>query len=133
MSTVPGLHAFCWLDLAATDATEARAFYAAAFGWDFVEQPANGGVFTRCRAGGRDVASLYALRRAERERGVPSHWTPYLCVADVDAAARRVADCGGRVLVRPFAVDGMARIALVADAVGALVGLWQGGAQSPSV
>lgn len=117
--------AFCWLDLAASNAAVARQFYAQAFGWSFVDQHANGGVFTRCRIGGRDVGSLYQLRRAQLDRGVPSHWTPYIRVSDVDSAAGQIAILGGRLVVAPFDVDATARIALIEDAVGALVGLWQ--------
>ena len=124
------IHGFCWVDLAATDAQDARRFYADAFDWTFEQQHANGGAFTRCRAAGQDIASMYQLGRAECERGVPSHWTPYLRVEQADAAVRRVAAHGGRLVVAPFDVDGVARIALVQDAVGALVGLWQPKAQS---
>jgi predicted enzyme related to lactoylglutathione lyase len=116
---------FCWLDLAASDAVAAKRFYAQAFGWTFVEQPANGGHFTRCRSHGRDVGSLYALSRRELEGGVPSHWTPYLRVQQVEASARAVGALGGRLVVAPFEVQGVARIALIEDAVGALVGLWE--------
>jgi predicted enzyme related to lactoylglutathione lyase len=121
--TPPG--AFCWLDLAASDAARAKRFYAQLFGWGFVEQDANGGSFTRCRVGGQDVGSLYQLKRAQLERGVPSHWTPYICVERIDVAARRVVTLGGRLVVAPFDVQGQARIALIEDAVGALVGLWE--------
>ena len=117
--------AFCWLDLAASDAELAKAFYSRAFGWTFRDQPALGGRFTRCQVAGRDVGSLYELRRAQIAHGVPSHWTPYIGVDHVDAALLRVAACGGRTLVMPFDVPGTARIALIEDAVGALVGLWQ--------
>lgn len=116
---------FCWLDLAASDAGQARAFYAQVFGWHFADQHANGGRFTRCRVGTQDVGSLYGLRPAQLAQGVPSHWTPYLRVEDTDATARRIAPAGGRIVVAPFDVQHTARIALVEDAVGALVGLWQ--------
>ena len=116
---------FCWLDLAAADTARAQQFYAAMFGWTFVEQQANGGRFIRCRAGGRDVASLYPLKPAQLERGVPSHWTPYIRVERVDEAVRRAVTAGGRLVVGAFDVEGMARIALIEDAVGALVGLWE--------
>jgi uncharacterized protein len=56
-------------------------------------------------------------------------------VDDINAATRRVLAAGGRVVVQPFDVDGMARIALVIDTVGALLGLWQpleGGKRGPS-
>lgn len=119
--------AFCWLDLAARDAGRARSFYAQAFGWTFRDQSALGGHFTRAQLGGHDVASLYQLKQAQIEHGVPSHWTPYVGVAQVEAAVQRVGACGGRVIVAPFDVPGVARIALIEDAVGALVGLWQHG------
>lgn len=117
--------AFCWLDLAARDAARAMAFYAQAFGWRFETRHANGGTFTLCRIGTRDVGSLYPLPRARPGDDTPSHWTPYLRVDDVDATARRVAALGGHVRVVPFDVDGIARIALIEDAVGATLGLWQ--------
>lgn len=120
---VPG--EFCWLDLAANDATLAKRFYANAFGWSFHERSANGGSFTLCQVGEHVIASLYPLRKAQLAQGVPSHWTPYVRVDDVDDTARRAAELAGRVVVAPFDVQGMARIALIEDAVGALVGLWQ--------
>jgi len=122
-SLSPG--AFCWVDLAASDADRAKTFYAQLAGWTYHDQRANGGRFTRCRRGGHDVASLYPLSPRERANGVPSHWTPYLRVASTDAAAARAAALGGRLVVAPFEVDHVARIALIEDAVGALVGLWQ--------
>ncbi|MES2959354.1 MAG: VOC family protein [Pseudomonadota bacterium] len=116
---------FCWLDLAARDDDAAMAFYSQVFGWRFATRHANGGRFTHCRVGGRDVASLYRLSEAHRKQGMPSHWTPYLRVDDVDALAPRIGPLGGRVLVAPFEVERSARIALIEDSVGAVVGLWQ--------
>jgi predicted enzyme related to lactoylglutathione lyase len=54
-----------------------------------------------------------------------SHWTPYVRVNDIEHAARRAAQIGGEVVVEPFLVSGVARIALILDAVGAVVGLWE--------
>jgi uncharacterized protein len=116
---------FCWLDLAATDADSAKNFYRKVFGWTSHEQLANGGSFTRLQLSDRDVGSIYQLRDAHRNHGVPSHWTPYVRVDDVKDTARRVTSCGGEVIIRPFALPGIARIALVLDSVGALVGLWE--------
>ena len=116
---------FCWVDLAATDADKAKVFYRQLFGWKSCEQAANGGSFSRFQFSGQDVGSLYQLNRTHLDRGVPSHWTPYVQVENVDAAAGRVASLGGEVIVRPFVVPGTARIALIVDSVGALVGLWE--------
>jgi predicted enzyme related to lactoylglutathione lyase len=116
---------FCWVDLAATDATRAASFYRNLFGWLPYEQLANGGRFTRLRLSDRDVGSLYQLRDSQRDRGAASHWTPYIRVDDVGIAAQRAAEFGGQVLVPPFAVSNIARIALITDSVGAHVGLWE--------
>ena len=113
---------FCWADLAATDASRAIGFYTDLFGWSAFEQPANGGTFVRLAHEGRDIGSLYQMRR---DAGAASHWTPYIRVDDVEAACARVAALGGSVAVAPFAVDGTARIALVIDPVGAPFGLWE--------
>ncbi|MGB8102955.1 MAG: hypothetical protein WCF47_01665 [Pseudolabrys sp.] len=40
-------------------------------------------------------------------------------------AVRQAALLGGTVVVHPFLVSGVARIALILDSVGALVGLWE--------
>jgi hypothetical protein len=120
---------FCWVDLAASDAGAARHYYEQLFGWRSREQQANGGVLTRLslddRGVERDVGSLYQIQRLHIEAGVPSHWTPYVQVADADEAVARARALGGKVMVQPFTVPGLARIAVVLDPVGAHVGLWQ--------
>ncbi|MBI3507118.1 MAG: VOC family protein [Proteobacteria bacterium] len=114
---------FCWLDLAAVDSGRARAFYRDVFGWSADERQANGGKYTNLRNSGRNVGSLYQLAPRHLAQQVPSHWTPYIRVDDVDATVRRAAAHGGSVIVQPFDMSGVARIALLTDAVGAQVGL----------
>jgi predicted enzyme related to lactoylglutathione lyase len=116
---------FCWVDLAATNSDSAKEFYAHLFGWTSHEQSANGGSFTRLRLFDSDVGSIYQLRHEHLDQGVLSHWTPYIQVDNVDDAARRATALGGNVIVRPFDVSGIARIALILDSVGAQVGLWE--------
>jgi predicted enzyme related to lactoylglutathione lyase len=116
---------FCWMDLAATDSARAIEFYTGLFGWSAQSQAANGGVFVRLGLEGGDVGSLYQMKQSMLESGAVSHWTPYVRVANVQAASQRAAALGGVVAVEPFAVDAMARIALIVDPVGAAVGLWE--------
>src|SRR5262245_43432777 len=110
---------FCWVDLAATDSESAEAFYGKLFGWTRRVETANGGIFTRLQLADRDVGSIYQLQRMHLENGVPSHWTPYVQVDDVAAAARRTRALGGEVLIRPLVIPGLARIAIIVDPVGA--------------
>jgi predicted enzyme related to lactoylglutathione lyase len=113
------------MDLAATDAARAIAFYTELFGWSARTQAANGGNFVRISHGDRDIGSLYQMKRSMLKSGAVSHWTPYVRVDDADAASRRAAALGGAVAVAPFAVDAMARIALIVDPVGGAFGLWE--------
>lgn len=125
MSNSPRPGSFIWHDLAAVDTAAASDFYRAVFGWSAMTEYANGGQFIRLQSEGHDVGSMYALSRREREHGVPSHWTSYVCVENIAAATRRVEAAHGVILVRPFEVEGVARIAVVADALGAVLGLWE--------
>ena len=117
---------FCWLDLAASDAASAKDFYGRLFGWQAREQRANGGQFTKLSLAGRDLGSLYQMRREHVDQHLPSRWTPYVRVSDIQDMTNRAVALGGALLVRPFVVEGVARIALIRDAVGAELGLWQG-------
>jgi uncharacterized protein len=116
---------FCWVDLAASDAPRAIDFYRGLFGWSAHLQRANGGCLTRLAHRGQEIGSVYQLGGGLREAGVASHWTAYVRVDDIDDASRRARALGGSVVVEPFAVEGLARIALVVDPVGAAFGLWE--------
>jgi len=116
---------FCWVDLAATDVPRAIGFYRELFGWAGRPQAANGGTFVRLEHDGHAFGSLYQLSRSACDAGVPSHWTPYVRVRDVEAACNQAIALGGTVAVAPFAVDGVASIALIVDPVGASFGIWQ--------
>lgn len=114
---------FFWFDLATTDAANAAAFYRGLFGWAPNVRAVSGGRIGQFMQADTVVASFYPLSRRHLEDGVPSHWTPYVAVPDVNRAARRAAELGGTVIVEPFDVPGIAEIALVQDATGALLGL----------
>jgi len=116
---------FCWVDLAAADPRGAADFYRGLFGWQVETQHANGGEFKRFTTGGETVASLYRLDTRQIAAGVPSHWTPYISVVDIDESVSRAETLGGRIVVRPFDVDDMARVSLISDSNGALLGLWE--------
>jgi predicted enzyme related to lactoylglutathione lyase len=123
---------FCWVDLAASDASAARGFYGDLFGWTAESKRLQGGVYSRFVLGNRGVASVYQLRERHLAHGVPSHWTPYVSVADARASAERAEALGGAVIVDPFEVAGVARIALIQDPIGASFGLWEEAAAEPN-
>lgn len=117
---------FCWVDLATTDQTAAKAFYGALFGWTTSDVPmGDGGTYTMLRLDGDDVAALSELDAARREQGIPPHWFHYVSVADADAATARAGELGGTVLSGPFDVGDSGRMAIIQDPSGAVLGLWQ--------
>jgi hypothetical protein len=117
--------AFCWVDLAATDVDRARGFYGRLFGWSSRRDSSGRDSFTCARISGESVASIYQLDRSGLARAMPSHWTPYIKVDDIDAVLSRAARLGGQLIVGPTDVSDAARAALIFDPVGAYVGLWQ--------
>src|SRR5262245_14988120 len=97
--------AFCWVDLAATDVNLARGFYGRLFCWSSRRNLSDPGSFTCARTSGENVASIYQLSRSGLTREIPSHWTPYIRVDDLDMTLGRVARMGGQVIVGPANVS----------------------------
>jgi uncharacterized protein len=116
---------FCWVDLATIDQEAAKLFYRRLLGWTAQDQRAGDGQISTFAHRDAPFASLYQLSRKQIEHGVPSHWTPYVSVPDVDAAASKVSGLGGQVVVPPQDIEGFARVSLISDPAGALIGLWQ--------
>lgn len=112
----------CWVELTTRDLEAARDFYGAVLGWAFNIGPAETGHYTTCTTRGRNVAALSGMPPAQ---DVPVAWTTYLATDDVDAAAARVVDAGGRVMLAPMDVMAFGRMAIAADPAGAAFGLWQ--------
>jgi predicted enzyme related to lactoylglutathione lyase len=114
----------CWAELGTRDAEGAKRFYRGVFGWELEDLPIGGGSFyTMARLQGCDAAALY---QTGREDGLlPARWRIHVSVPDVDAAARRACDRGARIAVAPSDVPGAGRFALLRDATGAHIGIWQ--------
>src|SRR5688500_1654713 len=88
---------FVWHDLMTTDVKGALAFYTELFGWKTREVEMGGaGPYTMIKAGDRDIGGIVRL---DPKHGVPTHWMAYCTVLDVDAAAKRAAELGGKVSV----------------------------------
>ena len=119
-------HRFVWADLATVDDIRAVRFYRQLFGWADVAHEIGGGTYRTLEHDGRSLASVYRLARDQVEMGVPSHWIPYVSTSDVAATAARVSQLGGRLVVPPQDFPGVARVCLIADPTGAILGLWQG-------
>jgi predicted enzyme related to lactoylglutathione lyase len=112
-----------WVDMGSPDLDGAKAFYGGLFGWECPAGPAEAGGYTVCLLGGRTVAGL----GPQMNPGAPPSWLTYVNVGDADAAAARVTDNGGTVFMAPMDVMTAGRMAVFADPLGAVMGLWQPG------
>lgn len=119
---------FCWVELGTSDAASAGTFYSQLLGWncDAVEM-GEMGTYTLLKLGTGNIAGLYALTDEQKQQGVPPHWLSYVLVEDADASANRATELGGRVVMGPFDVPNVGRMAMIEDPSGALFALFQSG------
>jgi predicted enzyme related to lactoylglutathione lyase len=114
---------FCWADLGTPDAAAAIRFYTTLFGWTAEDRPMGPDAsYTMLHADGRSVAALY---RQEAPQHGPPHWLSYISVASASYAAARAKALGGTLLMEPFDVLDVGRMAMVQDPAGAVVALWE--------
>jgi hypothetical protein len=112
--------AFAWNELMTTDVEKAKAFYATTLGWTIEEMKMPSGSYWIAKAGGTMVAGI--MSNSMMPPGTPSHWFAYIDVDNVDARVKAVAASGGKVVREPFDIPDVGRIAIVADATGAMIG-----------
>ena len=114
---------FGWFDLSSSDAAAARDFYSQLFGWqaEVVPDPSAGG-YGFFKYQGKEVAGV-----GPTQEGQPTHWTPYVLVADANATAAAIKEHGGTLFVEPLDVMGQGTMAVAQDPAGAVFGLWQPG------
>ena len=111
-----------WVDLAATDAGAARAYYEKLFGWkvEVNADPQYGG-YGMAKVDGKDVAGIGPKQDAQQ----PSVWQLYIGTDDAAATAKKVEAAGGKVVAPPFDVGDQGKMAVFQDPVGAYISVWQ--------
>jgi len=111
--------AFSWAELATSDLSAAKAFYAVVFGWDYNDIPlGDGQVYSMAQIGGKNAAALY-------QGDPPPHWNNYVTVESVDESAARAAELGATITAEPFDVMDVGRSAVFSDPAGARLYLWE--------
>jgi uncharacterized protein len=112
---------FFWYELMTSDQDAALAFYAAVVGWTPTDQPNPGADFryTILNVGDRGVGGVLQIGPEMQSGGARPGWLGYIHVDDADAAAKSVAEAGGRVLMEPRDIPDIGRFAMVADPGGA--------------
>jgi predicted enzyme related to lactoylglutathione lyase len=112
-----------WNEVVTPDFDKAAPFYAATLGMGTEQQqmPDGSGAYSMLTVGGRTVAGSMTPQVA----GVPPHWNVYFNVDDVDASVAKAKDLGAQEIHPAFDVEGIGRMAVLADPQGAAFNLLQ--------
>lgn len=117
---------FGWVDLASPEPEAAADFYNKVLGWE--PRPAEGAMpYTMFYSGGENVAGMGELTEEMTAGGMPSVWTSYIIVDDVDATLAKAIELGATPIMEVLQVGDTGRMAFVIDPGGAAVGLWESG------
>lgn len=117
----------CWVDLMVPDPPAAARFYQELFGWEAEEGAPEAGEYRTCMLHGRPVAGIGSPPPGDE---VPTAWTTYLSVANINESVAKATAAGGQMLMAPVHVMSEGWLAVAADPTGAVFGMWQPGRHS---
>jgi len=114
-------NAYAWAELHTRGIDKAKAFYTKVFGWGTKTSPMGEGQgdYTEFQIKGNSIAGGYDTQQQPQ---VPPHWLVYFAAADVDAAAKKAGQLGGRVMLEPQDFPG-GRFAVASDPQGGAFGI----------
>jgi predicted enzyme related to lactoylglutathione lyase len=114
---------FAWAELNARGIDNAKPFYTKVFGWGEKESPMGEGLgmYTEFKHAGESIAGGMEMNPMVPAQ-VPSYWSVYFAVDDVDKAFKKAIEGGGKEMLEPTEYPG-GRFAIVSDPQGAVFGL----------
>jgi len=112
----------CWNELNTRDLGKARQFYGDLFGWTFDATPMGDSEYLVAMQGDQMVGGIYDLNSEPLLDGIPDHWFTYVQVENIEKMVDATVKAGGEIRRPPFEVPGNMKVAVVADANGAVFG-----------
>ncbi len=109
---------FCWNELVAKNVPAAKKFYAGLLGWK-TKAFGKGIDYTLFMQGKNMAGGMLKCPKP----GIPAHWVPYVIVDNVEATLKKAAKLKAKVLMEPFNIPDVGRIAVLRDPQGAVIGL----------
>ncbi len=125
----------CWVELYTPDIARAAAFYDQVLGWETEGVPFPGGTYTCVTPAGAGQDAMFggliplADDPTEAESG--AYWLPYFEVTDADATVSKAQQLGGTVRMPATDLEGVGRIAKLADPYGARFAVIKSAPQQP--
>ena len=115
---VPG--AMSWNELATSDMEKAKDFYGKLLGWEFVAEDSD---YYSILNNGRSNGGITQI--TPEMGAMPSSWSTYFSVSDIDEAVSAVNELGGSVIMPIVTAPGVGRFTTIADPTGAVCKLVQ--------
>lgn len=120
---------FVWFDYVTPDVAKAVAFYGELFNWKTQEIPGPQGTYTMLLVGDQGLGGVW---KAPPEAPQQGHWLGMLSTENAQGASDKVTSLGGKVLKAPTKFGDFGTLAIVADSLGGVFGLWQDAKPSSS-
>jgi predicted enzyme related to lactoylglutathione lyase len=115
--------AFCWEDLSTPDPERAKQFYSGLFGWHVEAGEKDQSGYLHIKNGENFIGGIPPVQH--RDPTIPPHWLIYFSVADVDGLAAKAKQMGARFYVEPMSIEGVGRLAVMADPQGAVSAIFK--------
>ncbi len=116
---------FVWHDLMTKDAKTAQQFYGSLFDWQIDAVPMGEHTYHMITCGPGPIGGIV------EEPNIPAaHWMPYVAVENVDEAAKKVTELGGKVCVPPTDIPATGRFSVIEDPQGAYLSIYTGNPES---
>jgi len=112
----------CWVDLFTSDPDKTVAFYNELFGWTAEAAGEEYGGYVNFSKDGSGVAGCM---RNDGSAGMPDVWTVYLASDDATKTTETAVANGGQVYLEAMDVMELGSMAVVGDAGGAAIGVWE--------
>jgi hypothetical protein len=112
----------CWTELATRDSKTAEKFYTSLFGWS-AKHGTDGMEYTELANNGKQQGGILPI--TPQMGNMPTAWTPYFAVNDVDATAAKAKELGGRVYMGPQDLPKVGRFAVLSDPQGAVFDIFK--------
>lgn len=108
-----------WYELLTTDVAGSKRFYETVLGWSVTEpMPGNAHGYRGIETGTGMVGGVMPLDAEMCKNGAKPAWLFYVAVDDVDASVAKAKAAGATVLMPPFEIPDIGRIAMLTDPQG---------------
>ncbi|GAA0375493.1 VOC family protein [Bacillus horti] len=125
MNQVNNIGDLFWVDLKSLDVEKSKKFYREGFGWSFRNENWGHRNQTVIYSGTKRIGGLTDLRSPVYSPETEPHASIYILVNHVDTMLDRAVEAGGKVMLEPFHLPGMGRMATLQDPQGAVLSVWE--------